>query len=77
MKISILQKLVEKVLGKKYYVCVVGMVGSGQYFVNSTLYRSKEEVERYHQSLATNQSIIFIGSYSFRSTNDFHITINR
>lgn len=75
-KISLLQRITERILGKKFYVCIIGMKGSGQYFVNSTIYRSKEDVARYRDQLQTNESFVFIGSYSFRAHNDFKLTLS-
>ena len=73
-KISIIQKLIEKVFGKKFYICVIGQQGSGVYFVNSTIYRSMREVAAYRKYIRENNpSHIFIGYYSFRSHNDFRL----
>ena len=66
-KVSLIQKIADRILGRKYYVCVVGMVGSGEYFVNSTIYRSMDAVEKY-------KSFDFISCHSFRSHNNFRLT---
>lgn len=73
-KISPITKLVNKIFGHKYYVAVVGMIGSGEYFVNSTIYRSKEQVDAYRDSLESNSSFMFISCHSFRSHNTFRLT---
>lgn len=73
-KVSMIQKIVDSIFGRKFYVCVVGMVGSGEYFVNSTIYRSLDDVERYKESLKNNSSFDFISCHSFRSHNNFKLT---
>lgn len=76
-KISIIQRITERILGKKFYIAVVASVGSNSYFVNSTIYRSKAEIEEYKKHLADIKSVVFIASYSFRSHNDFRLMINQ
>ncbi len=73
-KVSLIQKIADRILGRKFYVCVVGMVGSGEYFVNSTIYRSMDDVEKYKESLKDNSSFDFISCHSFRSHNNFRLT---
>lgn len=73
-KISLLRKIIEKIFGKKFYICVIGQQGAGLYFVNSNLYRSKREVAAYRKHIREHDSShIFIGYYSFRSHNDFRM----
>lgn len=74
-KVSLIEKLKNKVFGHKYYVCVVGMIGSGEYFINSTIYRSLDQVEQYKEKLKSNSSYEFISCHSFRSHNNFRLTL--
>ena len=48
-KISIIQRIIERILGKKFYISVVAQKGTSQYFVNSTIFRSEEEVKAHKQ----------------------------
>lgn len=76
-KISILRKITERIFGKKFYVCVVNSVGSPNYFVNSTLYRSYNEVKQYKRMIEKEcPSLNFIGYYSFRSRFDFRLSVS-
>ena len=76
-KISLLKKIAERLFGKKFYVCIVNSVGSPNYFVNSTLYRSMEEVQEYKRTIENEcPSLNFIGYYSFRSRFDFRLSVS-
>lgn len=46
-KISIIQRIKEKILGKQFFIAVIANKGTSSYFVNSTIYRS-EKKERLH-----------------------------
>ncbi len=73
-KISILQRITERILGKKFYIAVVAQKGTSTYYVNSTIYRSKQEVEAYRKHVERScQSVVFICYYSFRSRFDFRL----
>lgn len=71
-KISIIQRIVEKYIGRKFYICVVGYKGSDKYFVNSDIYRSYQAAKAYQNRIEGEcPSLQFIGIFSFRSKNDF------
>lgn len=74
-KISVIQKLTEMLLGRKYYGVVVGQRGAGLYFLNGTFYRTREEAAAYRRSLDANASYMYIETVSFRSRNDFLLTV--
>ena len=79
-KISIIQLIKEKFLGKQFFIAVIANKGTCSYFVNSTIYRSKKEVEAYKKYITTDermkQSFDFVGYYSFRSKFDFRIPLS-
>ena len=79
-KISIIQRINEKFLGKQFFIAVVANKGTCSYFVNSTIYRSKKEVEAYKKYITTDermkQRFDFVGYYSFRSKLDFRIPLS-
>lgn len=71
-KISIIQRIVEKYFGRKFYICVVGYKGSNKYFVNSDIYRSLQAAQAYQKQIEEEcESLQFIGIFPFRSKNDF------
>lgn len=74
-KISIIKRITERILGKKFYIAVIAQKGTGTYYVNSTIYRSKEDVLRYKEHVDTLPSVVFICYYSFRSHNDFRLAV--
>lgn len=75
-KISFLQKLTEKILGKKFYIAVIAEKGSSNYFVNSTIYRSKQDVKAYKEHVKKDcPSLVYVCDYSFRSRFDFRLSI--
>ena len=79
-KISIIQRIKEKFLGKQFFIAVIANKGTSSYFVNSTIYRSDKEVEGYKKYITTDermkQSFDFVGYYSFRSKFDFRIPLS-
>lgn len=76
-KISIIQRITERILGKKFYISVVAQKGTSQYFVNSTIFRSKAEVEAHKRHVEKGcPSLTYICYYSFRSHNDFRLSIS-
>lgn len=77
-KISIIQRITERILGKKFYISVVAQKGTSQYFVNSTIFRSKAEAEAHKRHVETNcPSLAYICYYSFRSHNDYRLAIGQ
>ena len=76
-KISIIKRITERILGKKFYISVVAQKGTNSYFVNSTIYRSKEEVLAHKKHVEKDcPSLVYICYYSFRSRNDFRLSVN-
>lgn len=76
-KISLIQRFVEKLIGRKFYVCIVGYKGSNRYFVNSDIYRTKQAAMAYQKRIETEcPSLLFIGIFSFRSKNDFCLKLS-
>ncbi len=74
-KVSLVQRIIERIWGKKFYIAIVGTKGSDTYYINSTLYRSKQEVIDYRDHVVADlPSLVFVGYYSFRSHNDFRFT---
>ena len=77
-KISIIQRIIERILGKKFYISVVAQKGTNTYFVNSTIYRSEEEVKAHKKHVEEEcPSLAYICYYSFRSHNDFRLSVGK
>lgn len=77
-KISILQRITERILGKKFYISVVAQRGTSQYFVNSTIFRSEDEAKAHKRHVEKDcPSLVYICYYSFRSRFDFRLTIGK
>lgn len=77
-KISIIQRIIERILGKKFYISVIAQKGTSQYFVNSTIFRSEEEVKAHKQHVERDcPSLSYICYYSFRSHNDFRLSVGK
>ena len=77
-KISFIQRIIERILGKKFYISVVAQKGTAQYFVNSTIFRSEEEAKAHKQHVEQDcPSLSYICYYSFRSHNDFRLSIGK
>ena len=79
-KISIIQRIKEKFLGKQFFIAVIANKGTSSYFVNSDIYRSEKEVKAYKKYITTDermkQSFDFVGYYGFRSKYDFRIPLS-
>lgn len=77
-KISIIQRIVERIMGKKFYISVVAQKGTNTYFVNSTIFRSKEEAEAHKRHVEREcPTLAYICYYSFRSHNDFRLSLGK
>lgn len=77
-KISIIQRITERILGKKFYISVIAQKGTSQYFVNSTLFRTEEEAKAHKRHVEQNcPSLSYICYYSFRSHNDFRLSVGK
>lgn len=66
-----LRRLMELLLGHKYYLCVVNRVGTDIYEVNSTMFRTKDEVEVYKQQLLATRMFQWVETISFRTRTDY------
>lgn len=77
-KISIIQRITERILGKKFYISVIAQKGTAQYFVNSTIFRTEEEVKAHKRHVERDcPSLSYICYYSFRSHNDFRLSVGK
>lgn len=77
-KISIIQRITERILGKKFYISVCAQRGTSSYFVNSTIFRSKAEVLAHKRHVEQHcPSLVYICYYSFRSRFDFRLSIGK
>ncbi len=77
-KISIIQRITERILGKKFYISVIAQKGTAQYFVNSTIFRSEEEAMAHKRHVERDcPSLSYICYYSFRSRNDFRLSVGK
>lgn len=77
-KISIIQHITERILGKKFYISVIAQKGTAQYFVNSTIFRTEEEVKAHKRHVERDcPSLSYICYYSFRSHNDFRLSVGK
>lgn len=77
-KISFIQRIIERILGKKFYISVVAQKGTSQYFVNSTIFRSEQEVKAHKLHVERDcPSLSYICYYSFRSHNDFRLSVGK
>lgn len=76
-KISFIQRITERILGKKFYISVVAQKGTNQYFVNSTIFRSEEEAQAHKRHVERDcPSLSYICYYSFRSHFDFRTRLS-
>lgn len=77
-KISFIQRITERILGKKFYISVIAQKGTNSYFVNSTLFRSEAEVRAHKMHVEQDcPSLAYICYYSFRSHNDFRLSVGK
>ena len=75
-KISIIQRIIERIFGKKFYIAVVAQNGTNAYFVNSTIFRTEEEAKAHKRHVKQDcPSLHYICYYSFRSHNDFRLFV--
>lgn len=74
-RVSVVERIKERLLGKTYYIAVVAQKGTGTYFVNSTIYRSERAVKAYREHVKTLPTVEFVGYYPFRSRDDFRLSV--
>ena len=77
-KISFIQRITERILGKKFYISVIAQKGTNAYFVNSTIFRSEAEAKAHKRHVEQEcPSLAYICYYSFRSRNDFRLSVGK
>ena len=67
MKKSLLQIIVDFILGEKYYANIVNTRGTAICELSSFIFHSKEEAAQHVEELRTTRSFEFIETISFRS----------
>ena len=67
MQDTVLTKIVEFILGRKYYANIINTRGTDTYEISCFIFKSKGEADRHRESLLTNASFLFIETVSFRS----------
>lgn len=67
MQDTVLTRIVEFILGRKYYANIINTRGTDKYEISCFIFASKAEADRHRDSLMTNASFMFIETISFRS----------
>lgn len=67
MNITVLQSIIDFILGHKYYVNIVNTRGTAKCEATSYIHRSKTEAEKHRQDIESTRSFLFLETVSFRS----------
>lgn len=67
MNITVLQSIIDFILGHKYYVNIVNTRGTAKCEATSYIHRSKAEAEKHRQDIESTRSFLFLETVSFRS----------
>lgn len=71
-KETILEAIVALILGHKYYANISYRRGvADDQFINSKIFRTKEEADAHRMDLDTNASFAYVETVSFRSRNEY------
>ena len=68
-KKSILRRIVEDLLGHKYYVNIVALTGTDRFDVAGNIWTSRKAAKEHKKSIDATASYTFIETVSFRSHN--------
>lgn len=68
---TILNAIVEFILGKRYYANVINTRGTGKQELSCFIFRSKADADRHRADLSTNGSYSWVETVSFRSRNEY------
>lgn len=69
--IKTFNNIIELLFGKKYYLCVVHRVGTDIYEVNSTLFKTKAEVNGYKNILKSTRAFEWAETLTIRTRTDY------
>ena len=75
-KVSVLTKILDRLFGRKYYLNIINVVGTGQCEASCFIFPTKEMADRHKDSLRTNLRYQFIETISFRSRIKYGTTYN-
>ena len=67
----VFQRILEHILGYKYYANIINTRGTFKYEISCFIFRTKEEAMRHRMSLDTNLSFMYIETISFRSRHEY------
>lgn len=68
----LLKRVVEHILGKKYFANIVVTPGTTNYDISSSIFPTKSEALAHKKRLEGTRAYIFVETISFRSHNDFY-----
>lgn len=66
-----MRKLLEQIIGRKYYVIIVGERGSDRYDMASQIHISRESAEAHRRRIDATRTYQYITTVSFRSRHHF------
>lgn len=70
-KTSVLDIIVDKILGRKYWANIVNMRGTNRVELSCYIFRTAEGAERHRQSLENNATFRVVDTVSFRTRTDY------
>lgn len=69
---TVLKSIAHLLFGYKYYAVILNTRGTKRTELTSFIFRTKEEVKQYKESMETNLSYKILEVVSFRSRNGFY-----
>lgn len=71
MKISILQYILNRLLGRKYYANIINVRGTDRCEITCHIFSTPEEAAQHAQTIASTASFLFIETVTFRSRKSY------
>lgn len=71
MKKTLIQTVIDYILGNKYYANIVNTKGTGKIEICSFIFGSKEQAEKHRKTLDYTRSFLFIETICFRSRKTY------
>lgn len=68
---EVIEKILEFVLGHKYYANVINPIGTFNYEISCFIFRTKKEADEHRETVNRLRSFNYIETISFRSRREY------
>ena len=68
---TLLEMIIDFILGHKYYICILRMRSTDMSCVSSIIFRTKQETEHFKEGLYGNRTYAYESTQTFRSRKSY------